>query len=180
MKRYKKKRPKVLIKPIPFSSGAELGAFAEKLGAMNRQDALQYGAEKGFNMTVVDVLRSVIGATVKKKSLMSETVRKEILAKAAEGAFPSDLAKEYDVNLQQLCQFLRRRDCLNHKNDYWTEIKVRKICTLLFNKKSDKENADIMGIKTNAFKMMKKRLLTKKDCKKWIPIAEKMGIYNHA
>lgn len=179
LKKYKKNVPPVTVPFTPFSTPEDLAAFCLKLKG-KRRPALELGASLGITATSIDVLRYLLDYSGSQKKGLPKEIKQEIIEKARAGAFAVDIAKEYKIDFQYVYQFLKRRNLLNCKNDFWTERKIRQLCLLMFNGKTARENAEIMGISRDRFLCMKGRLLRRQDCARWLPIAEKMGIYNHA
>lgn len=156
---------------------ATIAEFCERLKPLDYRESVALGNSLGIRRQSIEVLRTLLGYTQDISERIPKEVKMQIVEDGLSGMVASDIAKKYGLRYNVVRKTLASKGAMNKKNDFWTDRKIMTLCRLIKDGKRNKEISQILGIKISCLQSIKYRLVNRRDCDKWIPIAEKVGLY---
>lgn len=157
-----------------------LAVFCKGLYGITRDEAIKYGKANGVSKHYVDVLRGLLGMVKPRNKAIGDAMRNLMAEDVANGTSVTKVARKYGVFPTTVYKFCKERGVDYNHHDFWTQRKIMELCIYIKEDKPelDREHARKLGVNITTYRSMKQRLKNQYHCKKWVPLARKMGLYD--
>ena len=160
----------------------ELVSLCKRLKGTSHRDSIRIANEEGISKSNINVLRGLLGYTRPRSQFYSDKFKNEITSMVKSGKTAKEVAIAKGLEVSTVYNWCKKAGVEYNTRGFWTPNKIRTLCLYIMKGErisldDDKECAEKIGATVNMVQCMRHRLTRKYNCKRWIPIATKMGIY---